>query len=149
MSQINCYRISIILFLLYMSACSTSARYRILNAPVVSMTHSKIPPNYRLKVGKSFFFKFCEKEKPIKDTGNYIGLADQVLYKAQKTTKSTHLIDVLVTREDSCVIAEGNTAKAIKVQDELPLPRKTASENNQVLVEEILPPDPDEQDIFN
>ncbi len=80
------------------------------------MTHSKLPDNYRLQSGASFLSEFCEGDEPVLKTGAVIGMADQAILKAQKRHKATHLLDVRIVRERDCVIAEGTTAKAVRVQ---------------------------------
>lgn len=96
--------------------CAGISERNLLTVPVVSMTHSKLPDNYRLQSGASFFSEFCKDDEPIQQTGAVIGMADQAILKAQKRYKATHLLDVRIVRERDCVIAEGTTAKAVRVQ---------------------------------
>lgn len=99
-----------------LAGCAGISERNLLTVPVVSMTHSKLPDNYRLQSGASFFSEFCEDDEPIQKTGAVIGMADQAILKAQKRYKATHLLDVRIVRERDCVIAEGTTAKAVRVQ---------------------------------
>lgn len=101
---------------LLLSGCAGIQERNLLTVPVVSMTHSKLPANYRLLSGSSFLTEFCEGDRPVVNTGKVIGLADQAILKAQKRHKATHLLDVRVVREGDCVIAEGTTAKAVRVE---------------------------------
>lgn len=96
--------------------CSGIRERNLLTVPVVSMTHSKLPKDFRLQSGNSFLTEFCEDDRPIVNTGKVIGLADQAILKAQKRYKATHLLDVRVVREGDCVIAEGTTARAVRVE---------------------------------
>ena len=122
--------------------CSTFKNYEIITAPVVSMSHSKLPKRYRLKAGKHFISKFCEDDKPIRDTGELVGMADQALYAAQKKHNATHLLDVRLSREGDCVIAVGNTARAYKVRKRRNRKRKLSSVDEDIeFTNEILPPD--------
>ena len=109
-----------------MLGCAGISERNLLTVPVVSMTHSKLPDNYRLQSGASFFSEFCEDDEPIQQTGAVIGMADQAILKAQKRYKATHLLDVRIVRERDCVIAEGTTAKAVRVQPRTSKIKKSA-----------------------
>ena len=122
-------------------ACSSFKNYELITAPVVSMTHSRLPSNYRLKVGRHFIGKFCEDDKPVYDTGELVGMADQVLYLVQSKHKATHLIDVRISREGDCVIAVGNVAKAYKVKWKNSSRSLSNNEDDFEFTDEILPPD--------
>ena len=102
--------------MLFTTGCAGIHERNLLTVPVVSMTHSKLPKDYRLQSGSSFLTEFCEDDRPIVNTGKVIGLADQAILKAQKKHKATHLLDVRVVREGECVIAEGTTARAVRVE---------------------------------
>jgi hypothetical protein len=79
--------------------------------------------------------------------GVHIGLADQSLYKAHNQTRSTHLLDVVITRENKCVISEGNGAIAYKIafhsKENKSPNREVSSEDNVIWTDEILPPEVD------
>lgn len=101
--------------LLLTGACtSTATRSRVLSVPVASMTHSKLPLGYKLRPGKAVIAKFCKGDAPIVETGDIVGMVDQVLYKAQTENQATHLLDVLVMRDGNCLTAEANAAQAVK-----------------------------------
>lgn len=114
------------------SGCAGISERNLLTVPVVSMTHSKLPKDYRLQSGNSFLTEFCEDDRPIVNTGKVIGLADQAILKAQKRHKATHLLDVRVVREGDCVIAEGTTARAVRVE------KRTARSRNAMLAPKLL-----------
>lgn len=130
--------------------CSTFVQREILSAPVVSMTHSQLPKDYKLKVGRAFISKFCEDDEPVVKTGKLVGMSEQAIYLAQEKHKATHLMDVRISREGDCVIAEGNAARALKVIPKVTSgkkgERKTASivtaQTEFDWTEEVLPADP-------
>lgn len=126
----NVIRFSIlptIILVTFLIGCAGVSERHLLTVPVVSMTHSRLPENYRLQSGASFFSEFCEDDEPVQQTGAVIGMADQAILKAQKRYKATHLLDVRIVRERDCVIAEGTTAKAVRVQARTSKIKKSAS----------------------
>lgn len=140
-----CILLTSLLFLCV--GCSSFQSYEIVTAPVISMTHSRLPKNYRLKSGRHFIGKFCEDEKPVYDTGELVGMADQAIYKVQKKFKATHLLDVRISREGDCTIAVGNLANAYKVQKRRRKKRRLSSEMDDFeFTNELLPPDKADQE---
>lgn len=115
MPQTPRHSLPLIFVIALTTGCSTFVQRELLSAPVVSMTHSQIPENYKLKVGRSFISKFCEDDPPLVKTGKLVGMADQAIYQAQEKHKATHLLDVRISREGECVIAEGNAARALRI----------------------------------
>lgn len=140
--KIACCCISLV-FLLVTVGCASFKNYEVLSAPIVSMTHSHIPANYRIKKGQSFISRFCEENKPLINTGELVGLADQALYAAQKKFKATHLVDVRVSREGDCAIVDGNVAYAYKVK-KIKKDRSLSGEDHFEWTEELLPADQSE-----
>lgn len=146
MRQIASRRLPLIILALAFSGCASFNNYEIVTAPVVSMTHSKLPKKYRLKAGRHFISKFCEDEKPVYNTGQLVGMADQAIYKAQKMFKATHLLDVRISREGKCVLVVGNLANAYKVRRKKRKRRKRNLSSNELeeefeFTDELLPPD--------
>lgn len=124
---------------LLLAGCAGIQERNLLTAPVVSMTHSKLPPNYKLQSGSPFLTEFCEGDRPVVNTGKVIGLADQAILKAQKRYKATHLLDVRVVREGDCVIAEGTTAKAVRVE------KRSERSRNAMLAPKLVSPQQEPQ----
>lgn len=117
---------------------STPARKRVFSVPVVSMTHSRIPSGYKIKVGRAISTRFCKGDAPVVETGQTVGMIDQAIHKAQIEHNATHLYDVLVMQEKSCFVLEALAVQAYKLKAREPA-SKAGGEAQWMEV--LLPPD--------
>jgi hypothetical protein len=90
-------------------------KYLILQAEVVSMTQSNAGDAKNLKIGKEVNVKWCSKDKLVYKSGDdkNVGLADQVIYKAQNGGKRADFITNVTIYGDSngCALLTGKAAK--------------------------------------
>lgn len=97
--------------------CSTAgcySKYIVLQADVVSMTKANSGTTKELKVGSSIEEKWCTGDDlALTSQGNSVGLADQVIYKAQDGGKRADFItDVTIYRDTKgCALLSGKAAK--------------------------------------
>jgi hypothetical protein len=85
----------------------------ILQAEVVSMTKTDAAQSKALKVGDEIEEKWCQSEGPVyqADGDKKVGMADQVIYKAQGAKKADFITDVRVYRDNKgCALLTGKPA---------------------------------------
>jgi hypothetical protein len=93
----------------FIAGCS--GRYTLLAVPAISMTSTTFPPGYRAAPGPRVEAKFCTGDKPVASKDDNIGLIDEAVMKAQQQTGATYLADVVISREDDCVVVDGTAMR--------------------------------------
>lgn len=137
-----------IFIILLATGCST-ARKHVLSAQLVSMTHSQVPEDYRLKRISIADESFCEDDKPIYNSGKVVGLVDQAILKAQKKHKATHLADVSIFIEEDCGVISGTAVRAVRRAPPKKIHRVPASQKGKTEeLELVAPPDADYLNFF-
>ena len=89
-------------------------KHLVLQSDVVSMTQTDAGSVKSLRVGPEVEEKWCMgDELALPSQGDQVGLADQVIYKAQDGGKRADFItDVRIYRDtDGCALLSGKTAK--------------------------------------
>jgi hypothetical protein len=88
-----------------------AGRYTILTVPAISMTNAAFDPSYRAAPGPRVEAKFCSGDDPIVSKDDHVGLIDEAVMKAQQQTGATYLSDVVIAREDECVVVTGTAMR--------------------------------------
>jgi|APSaa5957512535_1039671.scaffolds.fasta_scaffold369264_1 hypothetical protein len=103
---------TITFIMLAMTGCYQ--KHLVFQAEAVSMTEKNSGKRSEMKIGKEIEEKWCTSEEPVyKPSDKDIGMADQVIYKAQDGGKRADFItEARVFRDsDGCAIITGRIAK--------------------------------------
>lgn len=90
-------------------------KHLVLQAEVVSMTKAEGAPAAAMKKGPEINESWCQSEEPVwkntRDDDKKIGMADQVIYKAQKSKNADYITDVRIWRDsEGCALLTGRPA---------------------------------------
>jgi hypothetical protein len=94
---------------LFATACS--GRYTILAVPAISMTNTTFAPAYRGTPGPRVEARYCSGDDPVASKDDHVGMIDEAVLKAQRQTGAAYLADVVIAREDDCVVVQGTAMR--------------------------------------
>src|SRR5512145_932419 len=96
--------------LLTASAC-TSPKYTILTVPAVSMTRPSMEAGKTATRGDKVSSRYCQGDDPITSTDQNVGLIDEAIMKAQKDSGAEYLSDVVISRQENCIVVDAVAMK--------------------------------------
>jgi hypothetical protein len=96
---------------LAVASVGCAGRYTILTVPAISMTTASLDPSYRPTPGARVEAKFCDGDDPILSKDGHVGLIDEAVMKAQQQSGAAYLSDVVIAREDECVVVTGTAMR--------------------------------------
>jgi len=90
-----------------LASAGCAGRYTLLTVPAISMTEGAIDPNERSVPGPRVEARFCDGDHPIVSADAHIGLIDEAVMKAQRQSGARYLSDVVVARQEDCIVVDG------------------------------------------
>jgi hypothetical protein len=100
-----------VLFLLVGGAVGCNSKQKIMDASLVSMTHSSIPEGARLQDQGPVSGRFCSNLTGDKGT---LGLFDEAIKNAQSTSGVDFIANATFWNESGCVSVEGTGQKLLR-----------------------------------
>jgi hypothetical protein len=93
---------------LMLTGCAV--KQKILDASAVSMTHAHIPAGAKTKDIGAVSGRFCSGDG---DKGE-MGLMDEAIKNAQKSSKADFIVNATFTQEGSCMVVDGTGQRIVE-----------------------------------
>jgi hypothetical protein len=110
------------IFILGVLATACVSKQKIMDAPMVSMTHTELRDGQRLQAMGSVTGQFCQDSMHDK---NSIGLFDEAIKSAQEESHADFISNASFFKEGSCITLEGIGEKIVADSTASPMAPRT------------------------